>query len=371
LNISKKGMGKLALLLFWPLGFGLSWIAARFPEWTEKYYALGFSKILAAYLSRLTGVFPFSLAELLIILLAVLFIIGLARVVLRMFFHQVGDKKKGLLSYLLNTFIFLGIIYFVFHLIWGMNYGRMSLAEIAGYETGGFTENDLKELCAGLILQANCLRENLPEDQNGVMELQGGLESVVLPASEAYLAAARLFPVLDGEYGRPKPVFLSKGLSYLGISGVYFPFTAEANVNTDIPDFLLPATACHEMAHQRGFAREDEANYLAWVACSSSDSPQFNYSGTIFALIYTMKTLSEVNPDQAKKLQKEYGEGLARDLRALSQYWQQYEGRAEKVASEVNDAYLKSNRQAGIESYDRMVTLLLAEAKSKTYTRIR
>ena len=54
-------------------------------------------------------------------------------------------------------------------------------------------------------------------------------------------------------------------LSYLGISGIFIPFTCEANVNATLPDWEIPFTACHELAHQRGFAREDEANYVGYL----------------------------------------------------------------------------------------------------------
>jgi len=65
-------------------------------------------------------------------------------------------------------------------------------------------------------------------------------------------------------------------MSYLGIGGVYFPFTGEANVNISMPHTSIPFTACHEMAHQIGFAREDEANFIAYIACKNHPSPDFS-----------------------------------------------------------------------------------------------
>ena len=120
------------------------------------------------------------------------------------------------------------------------------------------------------------------------MTIDGGFDKVREKASLGFDQAAKIYPELGGRFGKAKPIFLSSKMSYTGISGIYFPFTGEANVNVDIPHSLLPATTCHEMAHQRGFAREDEANYIAWITCSSNDNPEFKYSGTLLALIHSM-----------------------------------------------------------------------------------
>jgi hypothetical protein len=225
---------------------------------------------------------------------------------------------------------------------------------------------ELEGLCEKLILKANLLRANLEEDERGVLEIEGHFQTVRSLAPSAFTKATVLYPELGGNFGKPKPVFFSKLMSYTGISGIYFPFTGEANVNIDIPDSMLPATTCHEMAHQRGFAREDEANYIAWIACNSSDNAAFCYSGTLLALIQAMNVFYEQVPDRAGVLQGKYSEGVTRDLRDIAQYWKKYEGKVEEVTSDINDAYLKSNRQEeGVQSYGRMVDLLLAELKAE------
>jgi len=367
LTAEKRGVRKIILLVFWPLGFILSSTAVYFPKYVEDYYTLRFSKVVAGGLSRLTGIFSFSLAEVIVLLLLLFFIFAFFRMLIRVISRKKDEgKKKGLLSFLLNILVFLGIIYFCFMIIWGLNYQRLSFAEIAGYKTNGFSEKELEQLCDKLIVKANNLRSSLKEDEHGVMKYEGGFDGIRNLAPQAYSRAALIYPELGGKFGKPKPVFFSFLMSYTGISGIYFPFTAEANVNIDIPDCLLPATTCHEMAHQRGFAREDEANYLAWLTCNNIKNAEFNYSGTLFALIYAINALSEQNPDLTRELQKKYGEGLSKDLQAVSQYWEKYEGKAEKIATDINDTYLKSNKQEqGVRSYGRMVDLLLAEQRTK------
>lgn len=382
-TIRKKGIFLGGLVMLWPLGYLLSRLTALRPSLIEVYYSRGYANILTGFLSRATGIFPFSLAEVILgffVMAACFFLVLLSARIIEAVKDGLGlkikpykikqgkkKKKKGFFGLLLNALIFLGLVYFGFVLIWGLNYNRLPFADIAGLKVGNASEKDLETLCEQLIDKANRLRVGLAEDEQGVMCVPGGFTEVRRTAPSAYVRAALLYPELGGRFGQPKPVYFSKLMSYSGISGVYFPFTGEANVNIDIPDSMLPATTCHEMAHQRGFAREDEANYIAWVACSSSTDRYFQYSGTLLALIHSMNALYEHAPQQANNLSQKYGEGLRRDLQAISRYWESYEGRVEEFSSDVNDAYLKSNGQEeGVESYGRMVDLLLAEQKENS-----
>lgn len=376
--VRKRGIRKLVLLVFWPLGALLSWLTAYMPYQVEDYYASGFSKAVSKFLSLSTGIIPFSLAEVLVWLLAIGLLCGLIRLVVckinclitkkDAYKSNYNSNKKGpegLFSYLYKILVFLGAVYFCFILIWGLNYNRLSFAEIAGFGVERASDKELEELCEKLIIRANDQRSSLNEDEQGVLQIEGKFLTITSLAPVAFSKAATIYPELGGEFGKPKPVFFSVLMSYTGISGIYFPFTGEANVNVDIPDSMLPATTCHEMAHQRGFAREDEASYIAWVVCNNSGDPVFRYSGTLSALIYAMNALYDNAPDRARVLQEKYSAGVRRDLQEISEYWKKYEGKIEEVTSDVNDAYLKSNRQEeGIKSYGRMVDLLLAEQKA-------
>ncbi|MGI6451086.1 MAG: DUF3810 domain-containing protein [Desulfitobacteriia bacterium] len=381
----RKRTPKPAWLLFWPLGLALAWGTAAIPAVIENFYTLRLAKPAAGALSLASGVFPFSLAEVIMIFLGAGLILGLVRflfLLLKAILLRIKPSLKkarfrsqpktgGLLSCLYRIIVLLGIIYFSFIILWGLNYNRLSFAEIAGLELQESSVEELAELSGRLIARANELRLSLPEDSRGVFQLEGGFPTVRALAPKALAKAGEIYPELAGNFGRPKPVFLSKLMSYTGISGIYFPFTGEANVNVDIPESLLPATTCHELAHQRGIAREDEANYIAWVACNLSEEPAFQYSGVQLALIYSMNALYEHAPEKARELQQQYSPQVARDLKYISEYWEKYEGKVEEVASDINDAYLKSNRQEeGVQSYGRMVDLLLTEQKAEARKRM-
>lgn len=349
------------LLLLLPAGIVLSYLAQFFPFWVEKHFSQGLFVAVNQVLSSTTGLLSFSLAEVLVILLGLTMVISVSRLVIKLI-KQPAQRKTLLANFLLNSLMMISILYFSFNLLWGLNYYRQPFAALAGLKIQQATVTELEGLCRSLIEQANYLREQTAEDQQGVMRLREGRTKVLQTAGEGYKHAANIYPQLGGTFGQPKRVMLSELMSYAGITGIYFPFTAEANVNFSIPDYMLPSTTCHEMAHQRGFAREDEANYLAYLTCMLHPNPDFQYSGTLLALSNAINALYRYAPEQALLLQEEYSEAVRRDLLHKKLFWQHYEGPLEEISREINDSYLKANRQEdGVHSYGRMVDLLLAE----------
>lgn len=314
-------------------------------------------------LSLMTGIFSFSVAELLLYAFIFLILFLVVRFVFRVI--KAHKKLQEIIKGVVNALSIFSIVYCLFLLLWGFNYYRQPLAYSLGYNIEKSTVADLKNLCADLIDKTNQLRSQVPENSNGIMYIKDGLKGAMSRAPQGYANISPRYPVLSGHYGRPKGVIASRELSYTGIAGIYMPFTGEANVNTIVPDSMLPSTIAHEMAHQRGFAREDEANFIAYLTCKAHGDSDFQYSGYMLALIYSMNALHNYDAAAYKELAATYSPGVVRDLNFISDFWKQFEGPAERVQEKVNDAYLKSNKQAdGIYSYGRMVDLLLAEYKT-------
>ena len=112
----------------------------------------------------------------------------------------------------------------------------------------------------------------------------------------------------------------------------------------------------------RGYMREDEANFIAFLACRASDFPEFQYSGAMLAFIHANNALFSIDRDLGSETYAMLSEGVKRDLAANSRYWKQFEGPVAEASEAVNDTYLKANRQEdGVKSYGRMVDLLLAD----------
>ena len=359
--LKKNILNKLILTMRLPACILLTALAARLPLWVETVYSQRIFFVTNQLLSLITGIFPFSLAEILVTTTIIIILVSFIRFCIRLL--KLKEKRiQAVVHFFFKSLVLISVIYIGFVFLWGLNYYRLSFANLAGLEVRQSSIGELEGLCRLLIERANNLRDRAQENSNGVMELRNGRDNAFKTAAAGFKNAAEYFPQLGGNYGRPKKVLLSELMSYAGITGVYFPFTGEANVNNTIPDYILPSTITHEMAHQRGFAREDEANYIAYVACKLHPNPDFQYSGTLLALTYSMNTLRRYDPDLAAVLREEYSEAVKRDLSDWSRFWQQYEGPIEEISEKVNDTYLKANRQKdGVYSYDRMVSLLLAE----------
>ncbi|MGE4284955.1 MAG: DUF3810 domain-containing protein [Clostridia bacterium] len=349
------------IVLLLPLGIALNYISLHNSYITERWYSNNIYKLFSQVLSILTGLFPFSLAELMLVTL-IGSMLGYLIVLCIRVVKKISSRREVVRKAVINMLVLAGVLYFSFIILWGLNYNRMTAAQIFSLDTKPASVDELVEVCKDLILRANHLRSKVDQDADGVMYLKKGRRDILSRASKGYDVSAQIYKELGGRYGPPKGIMLSNIMAYSGIWGVFSPFTAEANVNMSIPSSLLASTACHEMAHQRGFAREDEANYIAYLSCSMHPDYDFQYSGVLLALINAMNALYQQDYDAYKNLRSEYNEGLERDMQDIINYNKRYQGYVEKKFSKANDLYLKANNQKqGELSYGRMVDLLIAE----------
>ncbi len=354
---------RIYLLGLIPISFLLILLAKNSSFFAEQIYALHLYKWLSQLLSIITGVFPLSVAELLIYTLPVLLIIFSIRYLLRIV-RSGPNRGQVVLKGLLNILCAISVGLFLFVILSGINYYRYSFSHYSGLQIRKSTLDELYELTESLAHQANELREmTTGRDEDGVFTFSESKFKVARQADQAMDELAKSYSVLKGRYSAPKPILSSKLMSYTEITGIFIPFTMEANVNIDIPDYTIPATMLHELAHLRGFMREDEANYIAYLAGMESENAEIRYSSTMLALIISGNELYGQDPDRYFKIRSQYSEGVLKDIRANSEYWTKYEDTViSTVSNKINDTYLKANNQSdGVKSYGRMVDLLLAK----------
>lgn len=352
----KKKIWKTAVpLCLIAVSFFLLEITRSYPYVAEFFFARGLYKYYAIVWSGVTQWVPFSLMELGIVLSPFLVVLILVRV----FRH-----RKRWRRYLLILLWTGSIVFFWLTCTCSVNYNRYPFAVISGLTVQDSGADELYRLCMRLAADANSLREQLTrEDSDGAMQLEeASVYQLSKTARSAYQKLNVEYPVFNYRTANSKPVFFSRLMSYTDLVGVYCPMTMETNINTDVADYSIPSTICHELAHFYGFMREDEANFIGYLACLYSDSVEFRYSGTLLALIHSGNQLAEVDIEAYNRLWSSYGEGLVRDLKQNSEYWLKFEDTAVKeVSTNINDAYLKANHQTdGVRSYGRMVDLLLA-----------
>ena len=150
------------------------------------------------------------------------------------------------------------------------------------------------------------------------------------------------------------------------ITGIYSFFTGEANLNVNFPDYTLPYTAAHEMAHQRGIAREDEANFMAFLVCTASDDPYIRYSGYLNAYEYVASALYRASPDLYYKAAGRLSDSVKGEMAAYNDFYDQYrDTTAGQVSGAINNSYLQSQGTPGTVSYGMVVDLTVAYYKGQ------
>lgn len=329
--------------------------ASKKPEMAE-WYATHIYPGIVSVLGRFSGLFLFSLCELCICVLVILFIGSL----LHASFQAVKAKQGGaiMLRWASGLFLTASILLFLYVVNCGINYRRVSFSEKSQIKTSVYEVEELKQVCIWLTEEVNERAGAVNRDSDGVMELSAP------EASEAVKAMERLgesYPAMKGYYPRPKGLLASQILSYQGLTGIYLPFTVEANYNQDMTPYNIPFTVCHELSHLRGFMQEEEANFIAFLACKDAERTDFQYSGYLMGWIYSMNALYSADETAWQEVRGSLSELVDADLAANSKFWNKYEGPVAEVSNKVNDTYLKANGQTdGVQSYGRMVDLIVA-----------
>ena len=349
----------------------LMWLAHRFPAVTDRFFSMGFYRFLTETYGRLFGYLPFSISQFLIIIVPVGFaayliyevVCMVLLLVRRRGFHMNRDTAGNHAARLAaNTACLVGVLTLMFALGAGINYGRKPLAYHLGLEIRPSSAMELAALTEILAVQANELATQVQRNEYGHMVVAThSMVSLSGEARDIFRAAGEDIPALRGFVPHAKPIMYSRFMSRLRIMGIYSPFTMEAHVNIDVMHYHIPATMLHELAHFRGFMREDEANFIAWLVGHHSGHVCFMYSGALLALSYAANQLHRVNTYEHSRIMAMVHPYIWADWAANRAYWQQFEGPLADVSRAANDAYLRANRQEdGVFSYGRVVDLLLA-----------
>ena len=331
-------------------------LAARLLPGFAEWYAVRVYPLIVGTLGRFCALFPFSVSELLLYICLILLLGGF----LRILFRKLPLRRAAAVLGKAAIALFL-----MFTLNCGINYHRLAFSERAGFEIRESTVEELTALCEQLAGEINEAAAEISVDEEGYFTLDIDID-VEEEAVRAMKAAGESYPELAGYYPQAKPVLGWWILSYQQLQGIYSPFTAEANYNSDMPDQDKPSTICHELSHLRGFMREDEANFISYLACMASDSAAFRYSGAVLAFIHSGNALYREDPEGFREIRAKLCEQALRDLADHNAYWNSYDGAVADAADRINDTYLRANAQAdGTKSYGRMVDLLLAWNREK------
>lgn len=339
-------------------------IAANLSVDFANFYSFKVYPIIQTVFSFISGVFPFSIAEIAVIILALALVGFIIYSLIRLFKIIIKREKiKGFSigSTISTLALIISLIAFVFVFNCGINYYRSPFSDYSGLEVEKYTKEQVREVLEYTIGQVNSLISEIELDENGLCVLP---ENHLEEESAAMRRLAEKYPEINAYYPRAKPVqILSPLWCYTKIVGMFVPFTMEANYNTCDTSESIGHNICHELSHLTGFMGEDEANFISYLACIGSDSAYLRYSGYFASANFLLNAYyPEVEYEEYVRVLSTLDSRAYFHICNSSEFWSQYDTPVAKVSSAINDTYLKANNQSdGTKSYGRMVDLVIAD----------
>lgn len=271
--------------------------------------------------------------------------------------EAMGTQLRVLLNRLLRLVFIVSILFFLYTYNCGINYYRESFTEQYNIAVRAYSVDELKEVCERLVLELRSHNKELYDSPAADFDF---LLSASTEGGRSMSALGKEYPGLDISYPLAKPLIASRLLSVQKLTGVYSPFTVEANYNREMPRYNLPFTICHELSHLAGYMQEEEANFIAFLACRGSDNDYFRYSASLSAFVYLGNELAKADTESYIELYRRLPEGVQQELNKEREFWSQYDTRISEAADRINDGYLRANGQeAGVQSYGQVATLIL------------
>lgn len=312
----------------------------------EARYSAVVFPVIGQGLGAVTGLAPFSVTEVGAATLIVLALVGILR----------GWRRSVTWAALVGT---LAVGWLLFAPLWGLNYRRAPMAQLFALDVHPTPVAELRTLAEELVVAAgDAWVPTMADPSNATVAFAGG--------PEIYRRAAARYPFLSGDYAKPKALVTSRLISWFGLLGFYSPYTAEANLNVDSPNVVLPYVVLHEMAHQRGVAHEDEANFVAYLLCREEGDALFRYSGAWEGMRAAVFGLWAVDQPSAQALWARLDPRVRADSEAYDAWRAAHQSPLLDFGMKVNDTYLRTQGvRDGIQSYGRVVDLLLADRRRR------
>ncbi|MFZ1528483.1 MAG: DUF3810 domain-containing protein [Ferruginibacter sp.] len=357
MNTNKKKISGLVLFTIAMVIHFYSYSKLRVEQGYSGQFFPAFGRALRSF----SGKIPFSVGDLLYGILF-LWLAWLLVKLLRFFAskRQRRQWKEQLTGTAWNVFIVLCSVYIIFNIFWGINYNRKGIAWQLGLKEEKYSIEDIKLLNCLLIDKVNASKKQLMEAKRNYPQNKQ-LFSMV---EDAYANIAKTYPFLNYGPASIKPGIWKNIQSYTGITGYYNPFTGEAQLNTQVPKFVQPYTACHEVAHQLGYAKEMEANFVGYLAAAASTDTLLHYSVYFDLFLYANRNLFFADSATAKLYRKELLPQVVDDIKEWRDFNLKHQSFLEPIVRFVYGHFLRRNEQPqGLQSYDEVTGFLIAYYK--------
>lgn len=329
--------------------------SVAFSDWFNETVSAFMRTLFAA----LTNWVPFSVGEFVIWMLPLALFL-----VLRHAIKKRCDTWRTAIVYVGILLSVVATVFSVFVLNFAAGYRGSTLDEKLELNRDKVSAEELYDTAMILIEGINRETGEITFYTNDFSVMPYSLEEMNDKLADAYEIFCADHDFISHTDSRVKPVAASEVMSYMHITGVYSFFTGEANINVGFPDYTIPYTAAHELAHQRGIAREDEANFVAFLVCIGSDDPYIRYSGYLNVYEYVANALWSANRELYYKATAHLNSEVKFEMAAYSKFYDRYrDSTVSKVSSTVNNSYLQSQGTVGTKSYGMVVDLAVAYYK--------
>lgn len=335
----------------------IKWVSL-YPGWVERNYTYGLYPVIARVQRFLFGWIPFSIGDLFYGFLILVILFRTAK-----FFKYLFQRKLNrayFVAALQQAIFFVLFVYVFFNLLWGLNYNRQGISQQLGMIVKKeYSLGELDTLTSTLVSRLNSYAALVTDNQRDSFRRKRILFDV---SADAYDLAAAKYSFLKYRKQSVKPSLFSYAGNYLGFQGYYNPFSGEAQVNTTIPPALEPFVTTHEIAHQLGYAKENEANFVAFLACRHSNSAALKYSMYFDMYNYAIReVINRKDTAMAKRFQKQLHPQVWKDISSYQAFFKKYRNPIEPVIMWAYGHYLKANNQPGGKAtYNEVVAWLIA-----------
>lgn len=327
-------------------------------SWVEYFYTYGIYPFISKFFRFLSGWIPFSLGDVLYVL-AVFWLIFKIIKNIRLLYKR-GWNRKIFFQKVGNAALLLLYVYVIFNLFWGLNYNRKGVASQLGLSKIDYDTSDVKMLQYLLLQKVNASRNSLI--RNNI--IYPDKKELFQRAEDCYNQAQLKYPFLNYKVSSIKSSMYGWMGNYLGFTGYYNPFTGEAQVNTTVPKFLEPYIATHEMAHQIGYAKENEANFAGYLAAVNNTDTLFHYSAYLELFMYTNREVFYFDSVVSKQSFDSLIIPVKKDIEEWRKFNLAHQSFIEPAITWMYGKYLKLNQQPkGMRSYNEVIISLIGYYK--------
>lgn len=349
-NIKKEIFIFLAIIILFVLGY-----CKQNSYFCEFVFSRGISRYILSGISTLTSLLSFSITEWFYFFGIIAIIVYFIKIIVLI----VKKDWKTVVKLIYNIVSIVLILLILLNILFTCSYNRYPLTKELELEEVSPNIKLSFDTAMYYIESANKLAKKFPRSIEG---------EVYSPYTFNELSEMILneYEKMNGDYfsktlARPKNMVFSNIMSYLGLTGIYFPYFAEVNINTSIPNYQIPITIAHELAHSKGIMRENEANDMAYYILLNSENDYLRYCGlTVAARIMLNECYSNEEMKYYDIASAAIDENLMKEYNAAYYHWKSYDSFVDEIVEEINDRYLKSSGISnGVKSYSQTGEFLM------------